>query len=263
VNLKPAPIEPDMFEPNNSFEQASKFRLRVPGAPSPGIIELFRNGPGRYPLTIHNADRDFFHIQVDPPGALPMLATIRISESDVPLDVIVYDSARTVVKHFTGVRTTSFTIPSGAASFVEVSAAKPTRYTFTVQYEVDQSTLPGPLEHEVVIPLPDLGDPPFRVGDKMTHFMVDLTRERRSLNRLVFAAANDASFNAEIIDAAGTVVMTGTRLSEEMHQSVAIETGDLEAGAYFLRLGRTKNGDQSGGASLDLERLPALSIRGS
>jgi hypothetical protein len=262
VTLKPAPIEPDMFEPNNSFEQATQFRLRVPGAASPSIPELFRKGPGRYSLTIHNADRDFFHVQVDPSGALPMLATIRISESDVPLDVILYDSARTVVKHLTGVRTTSFTIPSGSGSFVEVSATRPTRYTLTVQYEVDQSHLPGPLQDEVVVPLPDLGDPPFRVGDKMKHFMLDLTRDRRSLNRLVFAAANDASFNAEIVDAAGAVVMTGTRLSEGMHQSVSIETGHLEAGSYFLRLGRTKDEQPTGGASLDLERLPALSIRG-
>jgi hypothetical protein len=56
--------------------------------------------------------------------------------------------------------------------------------------------------------------------------------------------------------------MTGTRLSEGMHQSLSIETGHLEAGSYFLRLGRTKDEQPTGGASLDLERLPALSIRG-
>ncbi len=211
VTLKSAPIEPDMFEPNNSFEQATQFRLRVPGTPRPLIPELFVAGPGRYPLTIHDADRDFFHIRVDPSGALPTVATIRLSESDIPLDVILYDADRTVVKHLTGVRMTSLVLPSGSVSFLEISASKPTRYTLTVQYEVDQSHLPGPLQDEVVVPVPDLGDPAFRVGDKMKHFLVDLTRDRRSLNRLVFAAANGVSFNAELLDSRGAVVAAGTR----------------------------------------------------
>lgn len=261
VTLKPAPIEPDMFEPNDSFEQATRFRLHVPGAPVSIYPELLANGPGRYPLTIHHGDRDFFHISVDPPGALPMLATVRLSESDVPLDVVVYDGNRTAFQNLKGIRTASLVIPSGAASFVEITATKPTRYTMIIHYEIDRSHLPGPLEDVVVIPLPDLGDPPFVLGQEKQHFLVDLTRDRGSLNRLVFAAVNNAAFHAELLDSAGNLVMTGTRLDEDMHQSVAIETAHLEPGSYVLRLGGGSVEAQASGAILNLERLPSLSGR--
>jgi hypothetical protein len=247
VSLKPAPIEPDMFEPNNSFEQATLFRLRVPGVPGPIIPELFLIGPGRYPLTIHNADVDFFHFQADPSGALLMLATLRLSESDVPLDVILYDSDRTVIQHLSGVRAAALTVPSGSVSFLQVSAARPTRYTLTVQYEVDQAHLPGPHQKVVVVPLPDLGDPAFRVDENMKHFVLNLTGNRRSLNRLVFAAVNEVSFNAEILNDVGDVVGTGAQLSDGMHATVAIETANLEPGTYFLRLAPTSNGAQASG----------------
>ena len=47
----------------------------------------------------------------------------------------------------------------------------------------------------------------------MKHFMLDLTHDRRSTNRLVFGAANGASLDAELLDAAGSVTCVQKRAS--------------------------------------------------
>jgi hypothetical protein len=261
VTLTDFPILPDMFEPNNSFEQATAVRLYTPGTPPSKLGTPFVVGAGRYPLTIHDGDRDLFHIRVDPPGALPMTATARLSDSDLPLDVVLYNADRTVAKHQPAVRRTSVELPLSASCYLEISASAPTRYILTLQYEVDQSHLPGPLQDEVVIPLPDLGDPPFVVGEQMQHFLVDLTRDRRTLNRLVFGAATGGLITAELLNSVGAVVARGAPQGDGMHESTAIETGHLDAGTYVLRLGRGGEPSQATGASLHLERLPALAAR--
>ncbi len=259
VNLSPAPIGPDEFERNDSFEEATQFRLRTPGAPAPAFPAVFLHGPGRYPLTIHDGDRDFFRIQVDPSGALPSVATMRFSGTDALLDVTVYDADRTVVSRQTGVRAPTLNLLQDVVSFVEVTASRPTRYTMNVQYEIDQAHLPGPNQEVVVVPVPDLGDPAFHLGEEAQHFLVDLTQERGALNRLVFGAVNNAPFKAELLDDAGDVVSVGTPLDDGVHASVAVETSHLEPGSYFLRLGRGSSETQARGAQLDVERLPSLS----
>ena len=258
IGLKSLPIEPDVFEPNNSFEQATQFHLRQPFAKAPVSPELVVPGPGTYPLTIHNSDRDFFQIRVDPPGALPAAATVRLSQSDVPLDVVLYDANRTLLKSLPGIRTTLLILPAGSVSFLEVSASKPTRYTLTVQNEVDQSILPGPLQNEVVTPVPDLGDPAFVLGDEVKHFAVDLGQNRAALNRLVFAAVNGAAFHAELLNVEGEVIAAGSPAGDTMHQAVSIDTGDLEAGRYFVRMRQGGAGTQASAGRITVERLPSL-----
>ena len=130
-----------------------------------------------------------------------------------------------------------------------------------LQYEVDQAHLPGPHQKVVVVPLPDLGDPAFHLDENMKHFVLDLTGNRRSLNRLVFAAVNEVSFNAEILNDAGDVVVTGAQLNDGLHSTVAIETANLEPGTYFLRLAPASDAAQAAGAKLNVARLPSLSVR--
>ena len=256
VKLSPAVLAADELEPNNSFDQATNFRLRTPGSPTPKLAEFFTKGPGRYELTLPKGDIDFFRFQVDASGALPCIAAVRFSDTDAPLDVVLYDAAHQVLPHAPIHRDGSLMLPQGAVSFVQVSSAKPTRYTMTVRYEIDQSHLPGPSQQETTVPLPDLGDPAFRVDPGMRHVFVDLAKQNRATNRLVFGALNGSRLTAELLDTAGMVVATGTQAGDAMHSSVAIETGHLQPGNYLVRFGAV-----SPGQAMDVERLPALNVR--
>ncbi len=256
VKLSPAVLDADELEVNNSFDQATHFHLRTPGSPPPAFPELFTRGPGRYELTLPQGDIDFFAFQVDAPGALPAIATAVFSETDAPLDVVLYDAAHQVLPHAPINRNGSLTLPQGVVSFVQVSSPKPTRYTMTVRYEIDKSHLPGPLQNETTVPLPDLGDPPFRVDPGMRHVFVGLTQQSRTTNRLVFGALNGAQLTAELLDTSLNVVATGTQAGDAMHNSVAIETSHLQLGNYLVRFGAAGLGE-----AMDVERLPALNVR--
>jgi hypothetical protein len=256
VTLSPAVLEADEFETNNSFDQATPFRLRTPGSPAPRFPEVFTKGPGRYELTLPKGDTDFFRFQVDAAGALPCIATVRFSDTDAPLDVMLYDASHTAIPHGPINRDGSVTLSQGELSFVQVSSGKPTRYTMTVRYEIDQSHLPGPLQHETTVPLPDLGDPPFRVDPGMRHVFVDLTQQSRATSRLVFGALNGNRLTAELLDISGAVVAAGAQAGDAMHSSVAIETGHLPPGNYLVRFDAVSDGQ-----AMDVERLPALNSR--
>jgi hypothetical protein len=258
VSLKAAPIELDMFEPNDSFDKATRFHLRVPGAGVPPLPAFFLHGAGRYRLTIHNADHDFFDMRVDPLHALPMRAKVRLFETDAALDVKLYDADRVLLKHLVGVRSDVLELTPGMRTLIEISAAKPTRYTMLVQYEVDPASLPGPLQEVVVVPLPDLGDPPFRLKDHIAHFVVNVASNQRA-RQLVFGPSNGAALGVDLLDATGALVAQGVPLVDGMHGSTSIDTAHLHPGTYFLRLGAAEG--KLGGGGIEIERLPSPARR--
>ena len=259
VKLAPAPLESDDFERNDSFEQATLFHLFAPDAPPPQFPQLLVFGPGQYELNILGSDQDFFRVQVDPASALPADARVRFFHTDAPLDISLYDADRTLLQQLGGVRSASFVLTPGATSYLKVTSPRTTRYTMAVRYQVDPSHLPSWVHDQYVVPLPDLGDPqPVETGGLRPHYLVDLMRNRQEMNRLVLSAANEAALHAELLNDAGVVVATGQMDERGMHKTVSIETSQLPAGRYFLRLREAADKKQTAGPALQIQRLPSF-----
>jgi subtilisin family serine protease len=258
VKLAPAPLAPDEFERNDSFEQATRFHLFAPDAPPTLFPEFAVFGPGQYELNIIGSDQDFFRVQVGPAGALPADARVRFFHTDAPLNISLYDADRTLLQQLGGVRSASFVLTPGATSYLKVTSPRTTRYTMAIHYQVDPSHLPSWVHDQYVVPLLDLGDPqPLETGGLRPNYLVDLTRDRQALNRLVLSAANEAALHAELLNDAGVVVATGQVDERGMHKTVSIETSHLPVGRYFLRL-RGAADSQTTGPALQIQRLPSF-----
>lgn len=83
---------------------------------------------------------------------------------------------------------------------------------------------------------------------------------RRALDRLVFAVANGAAFHADVLNAAGDVVAAGEPQRGAVHQVVAVETGHLAPGTYFVRFAAGPR-SHTERIPLSIERLPPLAGR--
>jgi hypothetical protein len=259
VKLAPAPLAPDEFERNDSFEQATRFHLFAPDAPPPLFPELAVFGPGQYELNILGSDQDFFRVQVDPAGDLPADARVRFFHTDAPLDITLHDADRTPRLQIGSVRSASFLLKPGAISYLKVTAPRTTRYTMAIHYQVDPSHLPSWAHDQYVVPLSALDDPqPVETGGLRPNYLVDLTRDRQALNRLVLAAANEAALHAELRNDAGVVVATGRTDERGMHKTVSIDTSHLPAGRYFLRPQGAADRKQTTGPPLQIQRLPSF-----
>lgn len=235
VTLKDAPIPADEFEPNESFEASTRFRLVEPGSDSFIPLSL-DNAAGTYDLTLHTPnDKDFFRIQpvVTNPLSVPVA---RVSLSDLPLDITVFDAARQIITEQVGVRSTKLTLPRQEVSFIEISGSHATRYRLTLRLEVDEAHLPGPRQGRDAIPLPDLGDPPFRVDHQVDHvvFQVDPSRSARVL---ALASVEGRPMTVELLDHTGTVVRTAEPRATSLHQFVELDLTGLQPGAHVLRVG--------------------------
>jgi hypothetical protein len=239
VDLKPEALQPDMFEPNDSFETATKFRVADPPKPWEVASVARVHGPGTYNLTLHTAgDRDFFRIEVAASANPLKVAVVRVARADAPLDVALLDSAHERLDHLDGVREGHLTLPTAASPFffVHVSSKAPTRYVLTIRFEVDQAHVPGPHRRGSVIFTPDLGDPPFRVDSGMNHLLVDVNDARRAAGNLALASVEGAPIRADLLDSTGAFVTAAMPAGPGMHPSVELAVGDLLDGTYVLQI---------------------------
>lgn len=255
LRLTDADLSADIFEPNESFDTATRFRLL--DAPEPFAILSTDNGGGVYDLSIHTRnDRDVFRVEpfVAKPLSIPMF---HVALTDLPVDVTVFDAAREVIAREVGTRAAKITLPRDAVSFVEVSAPHPTRYRMTLRLEVDPAHLPGPLQEVPSIPVPDPGDPPFRVDDGMSHVVFEIN-ELQQLSVLRLAETEGQALKVELLDVAGTVVRRAETHADGGQASVTLDVSSLAPGSHVLRIGHA--GAQPGLSipPLNVHRLPSF-----
>src|SRR4030095_16199333 len=103
VNRQPASVPADAFEPNDSFERATRLIFEPRKGGRGGFAYLREWGPGTYPAPPHagfsfitaglviNADYYVFDV---PASSVFRVPTVSVWNTDVPLDVTLYDSAR-------------------------------------------------------------------------------------------------------------------------------------------------------------------------
>jgi hypothetical protein len=256
VSLADVPLTADPFEPNETFETATRFRLLEPG--DIPVIAVSPGEPGgTYDLTLHTPnDRDFFRID---PGTMGPLSepVVRVSLSDLPLDITLFDAACNVIAKQVGVRSTKLTLPRAEITFLEISGARATRYRLTLRLEIDQSRLPGPIQEQEVIPLPDLGDPPFRIDHELNHVLFQVDASRRA-GVLALAAVEGQPMKVELLDHTGTVVRTAQRRENSLQESVELDVAGLEPGAHVLRVGHADTQSSLRTAPLNVQVLPSF-----
>jgi hypothetical protein len=253
VSLTDVPLTADQFEPNESFETSTRFRLLEPGD-TLGIPISRDQSAGTYDLTLHTPnDKDFFRI--DPHATNPLSVPVaRVSLSDLPLDITLFDAARNVITKQVGVRSTKLTLPRTETSFIEISGARATRYRLTLRLEVH---LLGPVQDQEVIPLPDLGDPPFRIDHEINHvlFQVDASR---SVGVLVLAAVEGQPMKVELLDNTGAVVRTAQRRENSLQESVELDVKGIQLGAHVLRVGHADAQSNLSATPLNVQVLPSF-----
>jgi hypothetical protein len=262
VDLADAPVAADAFEKNNSFESATAFRL--PYVIDFGhILDGLTRRPGSYDLTLHTPD-DVDFLRVETGSFAPLSRPIvRVAGSDAPIDITLYDADRRVIQRLAGVRSGELKLPVGAVSFVEISGSSVTRYRLTVQAEIDQSMLPGPLQEQPGIPVPDLGDPPFRVDDRMHHVVFEVDAARRAAGPLIFGAVGGKRIMAEVLDASGAVIATALPSTRglgngSLGEAVEVDVPQLQDGTYAVRLSSAEIAAAPGVGALNVEVLPVL-----
>ncbi len=256
VSLADVPLVADQFEPNESFETSTRFQLREPGCPLASPFSLAQPA-GIYDLTLHTPnDRDFFRI--DPVVANPLSKPVmRVSLSDLPLDITLFDAARNVITKQVGVRSTKLSLPRAEISFIEISGAGATRYRLTLRLEIDQARLPGPIQEQALIPLPDLGYPPFRVDQEINHvlFQVDASRPA---GVLALAAVEGQPMKVELLDNTGTAVRMAQRRENSLHESVELDVQGLQPGVHVLRVGHADARASLSATPLNVQVLPSF-----
>jgi len=255
VSLKEAPLPADEFEPNESFETSTRIRLVELGAPESIGVNLHPGGI--YDLTLHTPnDKDFFRI--DPVATNPLsVPMVRISLTDLPLDITLFDAARNVITKQVGVSSTKLTLPRAEISFIEISGTHATRYRLTLRLEVDPAHLPGPNQEQVVIPLPDLGDPAFRIDQVTNHVLFQLDASRPT-GVLTLAAVEGQSMKVELLDNTGTVVRTAQRRENSWQESVELDITSLQPGAHVLRIGHADAQSSLSATPLNVQVLPSF-----
>jgi subtilase family protein len=256
VRLTNAVLASDEFEPNDSFEVSTQFRLVDATDPSV-IFRTLAHGAGSYDLTLHTPnDKDFFRIEpiAKNPLSVPML---RVTRSDLPLNITLFDAAHKVVGNEVGVRAAKLTLPRDEVSFVEIAGPRPTRYRLTLRLEVDPAHLPGPLEKQAAISLPDLGDPPFRVDDGMSHVIFNADAASRA-GVLTLAAVEGQALRVELLDSTGAVLRTAKRRESFSLEAVEIDVKGLAPGDHVLRIGHADAGVRLGTTPLNVQLLPSF-----
>jgi hypothetical protein len=256
VAVTPAALPADEFERNDTFETAAPFLLLEAGARSPEFSLV--NFAGRYNLTLQTpADRDFFRI--DPRVTNPLSQpVVRIDLSDARVSVTLFDSSHNILDRRVDVRDAKLTLPRTGISFVEVSGSHATRYRLTLRLEVDQSHLPGGLQGQETIPLPDLGDPPFQIDHGINHLLFHVDTARATTGILSLASDAGQPIRADVLDGNGHVVRTASSRRGTLNEFVDISVNALEPGAYVLRIQDAGTKSLAGAPPLNVQVVPSF-----
>lgn len=261
VTRQPATLPVDQFENNDSFEQASRMLFEIKRWTALGLRSW---GPGTYDATLHEhrtfspvigggthlvMNDDYFRLQV-PRNNLLQRPTISVFDADQPLDVTLYDEARTILQSWFG-RHMSTPLPENTTCFLKVSANKPTRYRISTRMTVDLSMLPGPFQEELEFLPKWWGDPPpLWLKDIVTHYVVEVNENRGDGEAIAFERPAEAIM-LELLNLSGEVV----REAEAINGNLFIDTRGIERGTYVLRISKAEDATQS---LVQLRTVPPL-----
>lgn len=261
VTLKPAPIEPDQFEKNDSFERAA--RLRFKSLP-PGEISVALRawGPGVFRPTLHQnwsyltlptMDVDYFIFDV-PKHSVFFIPTIRVFDADQPVAVELYDASRALLNAWPASRAAIRLVPPGETTcYLKVSGAAPTRYRLSIYPEIDADAIPGPHQRPFEVIPPWWLDDPLRLVDPVTHYYVDIGADPALGHRIVFEGAPER-LSVQLLDRQGAVVREA---AAGRTGRLAIDLGGVESGGYVVRVTRP-SADAAGRTPLQVRLAPPL-----
>jgi hypothetical protein len=250
VTRKAAVIRADMFEPNDSFESATRVAFDPPSS-----FSIFPSwGPGDYSATLHQrwipgigflaVNEDYFELHVPPEGD-NRISQVSIYKADYPVHVSLYDSSRQLIQSWSNQKFVATRPPPGAISYLKISGATATRYKIGIGRWVDPSVLPPAVEQAKVLP-EWWKNPKFDVDYGINHFAIDVQAERDN-GKIVFAPTEE-SFGLELLDMSGAVARRGVR--DEIGRST-IATDGLAPDSYLIQVRRREA--EVGAAPLSLQ----------
>ncbi len=231
VTTTPRPLGPDIFETNDTKARAALIHLRkVNFADRLGLHTFYQ---GAYDANIQTpADVDWFHV-VDI-GALTLTQPVcQILNSDVPLDVRLYLPDGSLGNTFVNVRTVKIVLPAPQC-WLEIRAAKATRYAINFGYILDKSKLPNPNQVPDLHVIPDWWpDPPFVLKDWEKWFEVVIDEGLRRHGSLELES--DKPLQWDLLATDRTALRSGVKRNEA---AATVDVRDLAPGKYWLRVGR-------------------------
>lgn len=243
------PLQPDKFEPNNSFDSATELRFRKPP------LDIGQgHGPGTFHLTLHRyeslaavfpygskwkIDTDFFKFwaPAHEGKAIPFI----FMNSDKPVTLTLFDEQRNVLHQWGPDTYHDIRPPEQATSFLKVSGDEQTRYSLTVAMMADPRFRPADFPSYEVMPEWWLNPDAIKFVNPEVRYAVELTTQPAEAGVAVgesIAIANpsleELPVTAELLDLSGNVVAKG----EHTTGRVEIDTRGVAPGLYALRLTR-------------------------
>jgi hypothetical protein len=258
VSRTPSPLPADIFEANDSFEQAARLLFESGRWTVFGVRSF---PPGSYDATLHQErgltplgqpvqlmNDDYYRLEV-PGGVNISRPTVSVYDADSPLDVVLYDNAQAVIQEWTGVRHMKAYPPRPSTCFLKVSGTLPTRYRIHARMTVDPALVPD-LEVEVDYLPKWWGDPPpFRLQDAVTHFVLPLEDDPQDGLVVAFDRPEEELL-IELVSTDGEVL----RQAEAADSRLFLDTGGLDGGTYLVRVSRAA----ASAAPVELRTAPPL-----
>lgn len=246
------PLQPDRFEPNNSFDSATELRFQ-----KPPLDVGYGHGPGTFDLTLHRykslavtfpyanrwkIDADYFRFwaPANDGKRIPFI----FMNSDKPVTVTLFDEHRNFIRQWDPNTYHDVRPPEQATSFLKVSGDEQTRYSLTLAMMADPRFRPADFPEYEVMPEWWLNPAAIRFVNPEVRYAVELTAQPAELGVVAgeaIAVANaefeDLPVTAELLDLSGNVVAKG----EHMAGRVEINTHGVAPGSYALRLTRPED----------------------
>lgn len=259
VTRKAAKVPQDVFEPNDSFDTASKM-IFEPRRGKFGVIRLREWGPGTFQATLHAMrsfltrgwviNSDYYELEV-PESNVFRIPTVTIANTDLPLDVTLYDSARQVIQTWNNIRSVDVVPPEKSTCYLMVSGSTVNRYTIATRLMVNERAIPGPLQEELEILPKWWGDPvAYRMIEREKYFAINVGENRADGSAVVFVRPEE-TLRIELLDVEGNVVKQGTTTPS----TIRVETGGMSDGHYLVRVSRDADVERATRA-VELRLLP-------
>jgi hypothetical protein len=197
-------------------------------------------------------NEDYFLLNVPDASTVFHIPEVSIFDADIPLDVTLYDAARTVIKKWTGERRMSAFPPGNSICYLKVTAGGVTRYRISTRITYDANAVPGPQQRPFeVIPSWWFAADPVLIREREHHAIVEVNTHPAAGDALVFEHSGEP-VSIELLDRSGEVI----RRSEVREERLSINTAGIEAGSYVVRFTRERGGR---GSPIRLSRVPPLS----
>jgi len=231
VRIERKPLMLDLFEDNNTRDNAPQIRLR--DRSDFHVLEPRVFYQGDYEATITTpSDVDWYHVtDIDPP--VLTYADCKITKSDAPLDITLYGPNGNVLNTFAQVKHADIQLPEPEC-WIEVRCTKATRYSIFFGYVLNKSLLPAPHQKEHVEVVPDWWpDPPFvlREWEKWLQIVIDPSLQQHGELEL----RSDKRLQWDLLSPERLVLKSSAGLNGNRNR---LNVRDLAPGKYLLRVSR-------------------------